>query len=274
MLELIYSELYRPNLVILIKKIMNINSFWISTAPRTGSMWLYNVTREILKFSKKNVLPIKTPKFDTQFEEIYEKQSIGDQINSNNYVFKVHKVLTHDLQRSKILTTIRDPRDICLSFKKFMKTDFDHALKAAKSILKFEKIYKTYHSDYLKFFRYNNIENLSIETILEVANFIGYKIDYKNAQEISLKFSKNKIKNLIKNNDENLLSMIKNKEEIDKSKIVYFSKDNYRSFDIETGFQTNHISSHNSGDWKKFFSSKEIEILNYEFQDFISEYKF
>ena len=78
----------------------------------------------------------------------------------------------------------------------------------------------------------------------------------------------------MKDNDENLISKIKNKEEIDTSSIVYFTKNNYRSFDTKTGFQTNHISNRNSGDWEKCFSSKEIEILNFEFKDFISEYKF
>ena len=253
---------------------MNINSFWISTTPRTGSMWLYNVTREILKFSKINVLPTKIPKSSQEFFEIFEKQSLVDQNNSNKYVFKIHRILNPNLPRSKILTTIRDPRDVCISFKEFMKTDFDTALKAAKDLLHYEKIYKTYNKDYVKFFRYENIENKSIETILEIANFIGYEISYKNAKEISLKFNKKKIRNLIKNNDENLIYKIKNKEDIDDSSIVYFSKDNYRSFDTKTGFQTNHISNRNSGDWKKSFSSKEIEILNFEFKDFISEYKF
>ena len=258
----------------MIKIIMNTNSFWISTTPRTGSMWLFNVTREILKLSKINVLPIKIPKDDTQFHEIFEKQSLIDQNDSNKYVFKIHQILKPNLPRSKILTTIRDPRDICISFLEFMKTDFNTALKAAKTLLKYEKIYKTYKKDYLKFFRYENIENKSIETILEIANFIGYEINYKDAEQISLKYNKEKVKNLIKKNDENLLSKIKNKEGIDKSSIVYFSKDNYRSFDTNTGFQTNHISNRNSGDWKKSFSSKEIEKLNFEFEDFISEYKF
>ena len=155
-----------------------------------------------------------------------------------------------------------------------MKTDFDTALKAAKTLLKYEKIYKTYNKDYLRFFRYENIENKPIETILEIANFIGYKINYKDAEEISLKYKKKRVKTLIKRNDENLFSKIKNKEEIDKSSIVYYSKDNYRYFDTNTGFQTNHISNRNSGDWEKSFSSKEKEILNFEFENFISEYKF
>ncbi len=258
----------------MIKIIMSINSFWVSTAPRTGSMWLKNITREILKLSKMNVLPIKIPKSNQELFEIFEKQSLNDQNDSNKYVFKIHQILKPNLPKSKILFTIRDPRDICISFKEFMKTDFDTALKAAKTLLDFEKIYKTYNKDYLRFFWYKDIENKPTQTILEIANFIGYKINNKDAEEISSKYNKKKVKNLIKRNDENLLFKIKNKEEIDKSSIVYFSKDNYRYLDTNTGFQTNHISNRNSGDWEKSFSSKEIEILNFEFKDFISEYKF
>ena len=128
--------------------------------------------------------------------------------------------------------------------------------------------------NYLKFFRYENIENKPIETILEIADFIGYKINYKVAEAISLKYNKKSVKKIIKNNDQNLLSKIKNKEEINKSNIVYFSEGNYRSFDTKTGFQTNHISNRSSGDWKKKISSKEIEIINFEFKELISEYKF
>ena len=190
---------------------MNINSFWVSTTPRTGSMWLYNITKEILKLSKINVLPIEVPKSEQKFFDIFEKQTLIDQNDTNKYVFKIHKILKPNLPRSKILTTIRDPRDICISFKEFMKTDFETALKAAKDLLEYEKIYKNYDKDYLKFFRYENIENKSIETILEVAKFIGYEINFKIAEEISLKYNKKEIKKLIKKNDENILSKIENK---------------------------------------------------------------
>ena len=253
---------------------MNINSFWVSTTPRTGSMWLYNITKEILKLSKINVLPIEIPKSEQKFFDIFEEQSLIDQNDTNKYIFKIHKILKPNLPRSKILTIIRDPRDICISFKEFMKTDFETALKAAKDLLEYEKIYKNYDKDYLKFFRYENIENKSIETILEVAKFIGYVINFKIAEEISLKYNKKEVKKLIKKNDENILSKIENKEDLDKSSILYFSNDNYRSFDTKTGFQTNHISDRNSGDWKESFSSREIEILNLEFKNFISKYNF
>ena len=268
------DSVYRLTLGIMINIIMNINSFWVSTTPRTGSMWLFNVTKEILNFSKFNVLPIELPQSDQKGFEIFKNQSLIDQNNTNKYIFKVHTILKSDIPKSKILTTIRDPRDICISFKEFMKTDFNTALKAAKSLLNYEKIYKTYNKNYLKFFRYENIENKPVETILEIADFIGYKINCKIAKAISLKYNKKTVKKIIKNNDKNLLSKIKNKEEINKSNIVYFSKDNYRSFDTKTGFQTNHISNRSSGDWGKKFSSKEIEIINFEFKELISEYKF
>ena len=123
---------------------MNINSFWISTAPRTGSMWLFNVTKEILIQSKANVLPIDVPQNDENFFQIFKTQSLQDQNNLNKYVFKIHTILKSDLPRSRILTTIRDPRDLCISFKEFMKTDFNTALNATKSLLNYEKIYKTH----------------------------------------------------------------------------------------------------------------------------------
>lgn len=253
---------------------MHLNTFWISTTPRTGSMWLFNVTKEILHYSQLKVLPINVPQNDDEFFRIFKTQSLNDLDNINRYVFKVHTILKSGLPRSKILTTLRDPRDICISFKEFMKTDFNTALKATKSILKQEKIYKTFDKEYLKFFRYENIENEPVQTILDIANFIGYKINSNIAEQISIKFNKEKVKTLIKSNDENLLFKIKNKEEIKKSDIVYFSENNYRSFDLKTGFQTNHVSARNSGDWKKKFTSKEIEIINYEFKDLIYEYNF
>ena len=102
---------------------MNLNTIWISSVPRSGSMWLFNVTREILKTCRYNVFPNKVTPSDKDFFLIFKNQSLMDQNYQNKYVMKVHNILKPNLPRSKILTTIRDPRDICISFKEFMKTD-------------------------------------------------------------------------------------------------------------------------------------------------------
>ena len=48
---------------------------------------------------------------------------------------------------------------------------------------------------------------------------------------------------------------------IDKKKIVRFRNGSYRSFDINTGFQTGHVSQRKSGEWRKVFSTKEADII-------------
>ena len=129
---------------------------------------------------------------------------------------------------------------------------------------------------FLKFFKYKDIDNNSIELILKIAKFIECEINVDTAKLISEKFGKSKIRDLIKSNDEKLKNKIKNKEKVERSEVVFFSKENYRAFDINTGFQTNHISQRNSGEWRKAFSEKEIEIINsdVEFKNFLKEFNY
>ena len=133
------------------------NTFWISTAPRTGSMWLFNVVREVFYINQHNVFPGKIPKYDKEFLEIYNSKSLLDKDDSNKYVFKVHSPLKSDLPNSKILTTIRDPRDVCASFREFMKSDFEKSMTIAKNMIDFVKNYESFDKDYLMFFRFIGI---------------------------------------------------------------------------------------------------------------------
>ncbi len=253
---------------------MNFNTLWISTTPRTGSMWLFNVTREILKASKFNLYPEEIPQYDSETVKIYQNFSLKDNNENNKYVLKIHKLLPTGLKVSKILTTVRDPRDVCISFKEFMNVDFDEAFKATKTLNNYVKTYKQYNSEYIKFIKYENIEKKPIETLSEIAKFININIDLRLLEKISNKFSKDNVRKLIKQNDNKLIDKIKNKEQILKKEIVYFSKKNYRSYDLNTGFQTGHISKRNSGDWKNKLNENEIKIINDEFKEILEEYKY
>ena len=61
------------------------NTFWISTAARTGSMWLFNVVREIFIQNKYNVYPSEIPRENKDFLEIYSSKSLKDQYYLNKY---------------------------------------------------------------------------------------------------------------------------------------------------------------------------------------------
>lgn len=253
---------------------MSINTFWISSVPRTGSMWLFNVTREIFRTSKFNIFPKESPRSDKDALLIYQNYSLKDNNSKNKYILKIHKPLPTNMEKSKILTTIRDPRDICVSLKEFMKIDFKEALEATKPLNYFIKTYSQYSDKYLKFIKYEDMENKNIETLIEISRFINLNIDLELAGKISNQYNKNNIKELIKKNDNKLINKIKNKDRILKKEIVYFSNENFRSYDLNTGFQTGHVSARKSGDWKSKLSKNEIKIMNNEFKELLIKYNY
>ncbi len=253
---------------------MKFNTVWISSAPRTGSMWLFNITRDIFKESGYKIFPEKIPKRDNDTIKIFNNINLNEKNHINIYVLKVHKILSHDLPMSKIISTIRDPRDICASFKEFMKSDFNSALIAAKNVIRYYEAYKTYDQNYIKIIRYEDVERNPSDIVNQIANFINCTVNKNFIEELTAKYSKNNVKKLIENNDKILEYKIKNKKEIKYSEIVFFSKKNYRSFDENTGFQTGHISKRNIGDWEKIFSDSEKEMLNKEFKEFLIEHKY
>ena len=83
------------------------NTFWISTAPRTGSMWLFNVVKKYSTLINIMYFLARYQNMIRSFRNLQLK-SLLDKDDSNKYVFKVHSPLKSDLPNSKILTTIRD----------------------------------------------------------------------------------------------------------------------------------------------------------------------
>jgi len=251
----------------------NTNTIWIATSARTGSMWAFNVTREIFKTAGFNVLPLSVPHQISEMADIYKNQALLDENPKNKYVLKVHKILKPNIKKSKIITTIRDPRDMCISYKEFTNCDFELALHAAKGLARLSKEYKTYDDKYLCTIRYEDIENSSIETILKISKFLEIEIDKEKVKEISNKYSKSNVKKIINKKENEIKEKLKNKIPIDKKEIVNFLG-THRVFDIKTGFQSNHISSRNTGDWKKKLDKSQIEILNKEFKNWLKEFKY
>ena len=153
-----------------------------------------------------------------------------------------------------------------------MKSDFNSSFNAAKTVKSFSNIYKKFKDDYLLTIKYENIEKKSADQILNIAKFLNEELNIKQAEQISEKFSKNKVLDIINKNNEEMNDKLKKNLEIDEKKVVIISKENIRSFDTNTGFQTGHISARKSGDWRNYFSQNEIKILNDEFKFWLKEF--
>jgi len=252
----------------------DLNTIWISSPPRTGSMWVFNITREIYRYLGFNVKPKSIPQNDSEMFDIYKSQALNEKDNGTKYVLKVHTILKPNLPKSKVITTLRDPRDLCISFKEFMKSDFKSSLKAATTVKSFSNIYKNFKDSYILTIKFENIEKNSTNQILNIAKFLNEELNIKQAEQISEKFSKNKVLNIINKNNKEMNDNLKKNLKIDEKKVVIISKENIRSFDTNTGFQTGHISARKSGEWRNYFSKNEIKILNDEFKFWLKEFDY
>ena len=257
----------------------NINTIWISTTPRTGSTWIFNVTREIYRILGFTVEPSIVPQKDTEMFKIYHDEAINQNNENIKYVLKTHSILKPDLIRSKIITSIRDPRDLCLSYKKFMKTDFERSFKVAKSLINFTNTYQYFKNNYLILLKYEDIEKKSTEIILAISKFLDVSITHDQAIKISKKFSRTNVIKIIEDKNKELNEKISKKTKIDEKDVVLVSEKlsinkEMRAFDTNTGFQTGHISQSKSSEWTTEFSTNEKKILNDTFKDWLVKFKY
>ena len=238
------------------------NTTWIAAVARTGSMWTTNVVREILNYSKMNVLPKTQPQAEEDYFNLFERRALGDQNEKNHYVLKVHIFIEDiNIPRSKLITNIRNPYDICASFYEFMKCDIDSAINDALSLPILIDHYKKWDAKNLFIVKYEEIEEPSSKLVLELSEFLGAHLDENAALSIWKKFSKDNVRKIIADNDKSLSDKISKKQEIDANEIVNLGRNNYRSFDLNTGFQTGHISERKTGEWRLAFSESETHKI-------------
>ena len=240
------------------------NTTWIAGTPRTGSMLSFNITREIFRINGRNIKPLQVPQSDQEMLSCFSTEANSDVNPSNQYIFKVHTLLKTDLPKSKYVVNIRNPFDICASFYQFMKCDINHAINVAKGHSSVIKHYQNCADNQIMFVRFEDLEKNLASTIEKIASFLDINLDIILANKISSKFSKSSVSRLIDKTTKNLEEKISLNQLIKDESIVRISANNYRAFDVNTGFQTGHISNRNSGEWYKLFNQKEISIIKSE----------
>ena len=240
------------------------NTTWIAGSPRTGSMLTFNIAREIFRINGGNVKPQHVNKSDAEMIQYFQTEACSDVNPSNYYIFKVHTLLKTDLQKSKYIVNIRNPFEICASFYQFMKCDINRAITVAKMHLSVVKHFQNCAENQIIFIRFEDLERNLASTVGKLASFLNADIDIIIAEQIASKFSKNSVNKLIDTNTRDLEKKISLNQKIKSESIVRFSENNYRAFDVNTGFQTGHISNKNSRDWFKLFSTEEISLIKSE----------
>ena len=241
--------------------------------PRTGSMWVYNILREIVQLCRYDIIPKRIPKSDKEMLKIHKNNL---DINNKKIIsiIKVHTLLDkYQLKDAFIFMTKRDPRDSLISYMRFMKVknwDIAHKLEHISGYIDSVKhLRNTINSQFFLEIDYKDITLRPINLIMKILNFL--KIDLKEDQiiDISKKYSKDSVKKIIEKKDLNIKKKLAKNEKVSNNEVVIMSPDNIRTFDENTGFQSNHVSNYKDGDWNNILASDEIKEINSKFEAWI-----
>ena len=246
------------------------NSIWIASVPRTGSMWTTNIIREIYTVSNFNVLPKHIIQYDKEWVDYYNSNAQLDENELNIYIFKIHSKLTVLPPRSKIITNIRNPYDICASHNEFMKCDLVKSINVAKDLINWKNYYKSLSKDIFEV-KFEQIENYTKDLINKLSTFCNLKLSAIQIENIIEKYNKSNVQNIIKKNDEYIKKQKNENKILDNKKIVKFKDGNFRSFDLYTGFQSGHISQRKAGQWRDMFSKEEISTIIKQLDEIATE---
>lgn len=249
-----------------------VKTVWISTPPRTGSTWLFNVTREILRRAGHDVLPARVPIDDKAMYELAQ-QAWADSDTTRIWVLKIHgTILRTDLPRSKIVTCIRDPRDVLVSFRRFMDTSFEHALAVSMGVRRYVDGYCSHPAKLLLRVAYEDIELLPNEVLRRLATFLDVPLVAADEVEIVAMFGRDRVRQQVAALSENLRQRLNAGAVVGSDEVILRGQAIVRAFDVGTGFQTGHVSDHRSGDWRALLSDEEKRVVHERFGDWFERH--
>lgn len=237
------------------------NHIWVSTVPRTGSMWTFNIVRTLLRESGYEVLPKHVPQSDREMMEIFQTAQKNGVRQNSHYIYKVHNLLNEKPADSQIITILRDPREVAVSFMRFMKAPFADGFATAKRLRRFSDVYESFDPVCLLTLRYEDLVQEPDNVVGQIMRFLGITESADLASAVSDKFRKDRVRKLISTTESELNKKIANREMIPLEDIVYSSEDNVRAYNRETGFQSGHVSEMKKSDYRDHLSQEQMRAI-------------
>ncbi|MEO8881937.1 MAG: hypothetical protein ABI377_00730 [Devosia sp.] len=230
----------------------DVKAIWIASVPRTGSMWTFNIVRDLVRSTGRQVLPEIVPHEDEEMEAI-GKAGIAASDDAA-YVLKVHTAIDGDLEKSCFIVTQRDPHDSLVSFMRFTKCDFDHGLRFLASGIRLDRYYATFPANRTIVIAYPDIALRPAEVIHEIGRKLSIDVDPAFANTVIERYSKSHVQARLVERETVLKTKISGKQPVDIRDFVPSMDSSIRAFDTETGFQSGHVSDYKDGDWRRILT--------------------
>jgi hypothetical protein len=237
-----------------------IKVIWIAGAPRCGSMWTFNVTRQIVRAAGLQALPSLVPQTKSAMMAAGQ-EGFRDPATDRVRVLKVHAVLRSDIPFSRYIVPRRDVRDRVVSFMRFMRCDFEGAMKFAERAILMDRHYGAFSRDRALIIDYSEIIARPGEVAYAVAAFLEAPVERQVTNAIAQGLEKEKVARLIQDKERDLAARSRQGRPIAAAEMVILGPQNVRAFDTDTGFQSGHVSNYREGDWKRILSARQKSRL-------------
>ena len=240
----------------------------IAGLPRVGSMWTFNVVRNLVTEAGFSLAPAQVPKKESVM--IAAAESYLGTVPARTWcVIKVHSLLdpTSDV---KVIRNKRDPRDRLFSFCQFTNMSFDEEsiIQMVAKNLEVESHYDQWPDTSILNVSFDSIESDGIGTIRRISDFVGLPVPSAEIlEEINFRLSKQQVKKRIARlNDLVFDDQGAVRLNTDQSAVVETGPGTVRAFDVGSGFQSSHVSDYRSGDWKKMWTDEQKRMVDKAFQ--------
>lgn len=230
----------------------DIKAIWVASVPRTGSMWTFNIVRDLVRSTGGRVLPEVVPHEDEEMEAI-GKAGIAASDDAT-YVLKVHIPISARLEKSCFIVTQRDPHDALVSFMRFTKCDFDYGLRFLASAIRLDRHFATFPADRTIVLAYSDIVSRPAAVISEIGQKLSIAVDQAFADALVERYSKSRVQARLVEREVELKAKISSKQPVDLRDFVPSMDKSIRAFDTETGFQSGHVSAYKDGDWRNILT--------------------
>lgn len=248
---------------------------FVAGMPRAGSMWTYNVVRAIFETKGWSVLPREIP---VNEHALIKTALVSEQKENEVYCIKTHLPLKSPLPTQhdvRIISNIRDVRDACLSYMRFMHADFDAGMRAMVGMMNIADYYLTQFGDNLLSVRFEDLMSTPVSVLESICSFLKVDLSESEKKEILQKFDKSNIQKKLHELpkvEQDAIAQSKDTEHGLKYNTVKNLDGTYRTMDKATGFQSNHITSTNDGEWKNYFDRSKADQLIGISRDWLLKY--
>lgn len=245
---------------------------FISTMPRSGSAWICNVTRALIQAAGLEAVPKSTSTGDEAqyLIKAFSRHPIGQ---NQVYCVKTHAILkVKKADDILIITAYRDVRDCVVSFMRFVRANFEQAIRAAPDWMRLADAYSANREDSILKIRYDEIVHQPLDTIRKIDTFIGTDVGDESIEEINERFSRENVERRI--GGINSVSVEYCQEDPSAFETVANADGTVRVREKSTGFQTNHITSKKDGQWRDVLTEEQQRILMRETSAWLERYGF